>query len=247
MQSQGRESDILIVAKHHTVRILRQEALSAKRHASLVIKPEMRTTMVTDDPKQAITDFLSQPEGVVVSQPDPHELPVQKNGRWVRKGTVQRGGGMGARASTITFLKERSIPHRQVHAVAFEDETGQPHYFICFVTQDAQGSWHFEMGGGGGGPGGGDSQYHLRRPHPWANLAGGGWEDRFWAGGWISDDGFNVVRVRLIGRNRQVAEDTVDDTGLVLFVADQKMRVPVQVEFYTRSGDLVGQHSCFDV
>jgi len=58
-----------------------------------VIKPEMRTTMVTNDPKQAIIDFLGQSEGVVVSQPDPHALPVQKNGRRVRKGTVQSGGG----------------------------------------------------------------------------------------------------------------------------------------------------------
>src|SRR5258706_15287457 len=118
----------------------------------------MRTTMATSDPKQAIIDFLSQPEGIVVSQPDPNTPPVLKNGRWVRQGTVQRGGGMGARVSTITFLKERRIPHRQVPAVAFE------------------------------------------------------------------------------------VEDTVDDAGLVLFVTDQKMRVPVQVELYARSGDLVGQH-----
>jgi hypothetical protein len=201
--------------------------------------------MVTNDPKQAIIDFLSQSEGVVVSQPDPHALPVQKNGRRVRKGAVQSSGGMGARASTITFLKKRSIPHRQVHAVTFEDEMGQPHHFICFVAQDAHGSWHFEMGGGGAGRGG-DSQNHPRRPHPWANLAGGGWEDRFWAGGWISD-GFNVVRVRLIGSNGQVVEDAVDDAGLVLFVTDQKMRVPVQVELYTRSGDLVSQHSSFGI
>lgn len=200
--------------------------------------------MGMDDPKQAITDFLSRPEGVVVSQPDPHELPVQKNGRWVRKGTVRRGGGMGARASTIIFLKERSIPHRQVHAVAFEDETGQPHHFICFVAQDAHGSWHFEMGGGGGG---GDIKREPRRPYPWANLAGGGWEERFWAGGWVSDNSLDVTRVRLICSNGQVVEDRVDDNGLVLFVTDQKVRVPVQVELYARSGDLVGQHSCFDV
>jgi hypothetical protein len=202
--------------------------------------------MVTNDPKQAIIDFLSQPEGMVVSQPEPNAPPVPKNGRWVHQGTVQRGGGMGARISTITFLKERSIPHRQVHAVAFEDETGQPHHFICFVMQDAHGSWHFEMGGGGGGRGS-DSQDHPRRPHPWANLAGGGWEDRFWAGGWVSDDGFNVVRVRLIGSNGQGVEDAVDEAGLVLFVTDQKMHVPIQVELYTHSGDLVGQHSSFGI
>jgi hypothetical protein len=205
----------------------------------------MGKTMGTNDPKQAIIDFLSQPEGATVSQPNPLTPPVQKNGRWVRKGIIKSGGGMGAQASTITFLKARSIPNRQVHAVTFEDETGQPQYFICFVTQDAQGNWHFEMGGGGGGRGD-DCQDHLRRPHPWANLAGGGWEDHFWAGGWIYDDGFNVEHVRLIGSNGQVVEDMVEETGLVLFVTDQKMRVPVQAELYNRSGDLVGQHSSFD-
>ena len=49
--------------------------------------------MVTNDPKQAIIDFWGQSEGIVVSQPDPLALPVQKNGRRVRKGTVQSGGG----------------------------------------------------------------------------------------------------------------------------------------------------------
>ncbi|HXZ05433.1 MAG TPA: hypothetical protein VEH81_11405 [Ktedonobacteraceae bacterium] len=104
----------------------------------------------------------------------------------------------------VTLLKERSIPHRQVHAVTFVDGTGQSYYFICFVTQDAQGNWHFEMGGGGGH--GGDCQDHPGRPHPWANLAGGGWDDRFWAGGEIYDDGFHVECVRLIGSNGQGVE-----------------------------------------
>ena len=41
-----------------------------------------------------------------------------------------------------------------------------------------------------------------------------------------------------------VLEDTVDD-DLVPFVIDQKVRVPVQVELYSRSGELVGKHSWF--
>jgi len=145
----------------------------------------------------------------------------------------------------VTLLKERSILHRQVHAVTFVDGTGQSYYFICFVTQDAQGNWHFEMGGGGGH--GGDCQDHPGRPHPWANLAGGGWDDRFWAGGEIYDDGFHVECVRLIGSNGQGVEDTVDETGYVIFVTDQKMHVPVQVELYNRAGDLVGQHKRFEI
>ncbi len=198
--------------------------------------------MSEDILKQVIIDFLCLPEGDLVTQPDTNTPPAQRDGFWV--GTVRRGGGMGARASTIKFLKERSIARRQVHTVTFEDEAGQPNHFVCFVTQDAQGRWHFEMGGGGAGSSGNDLPCHPRRNHPWANLAGGGWEDRFWAGGPVVDNGLNVTRVRLTGSNGQALEDTVDD-GLVLFVTDQKVRVSVQVELYNRAGKLVGQHSWF--
>lgn len=200
--------------------------------------------MSEDDLKQVVIDYLSLPEGELVSQPDPNAPPVQRDGRSVLPGSVRRGGGMGARASTIKFLKERSIAQWQVHAVTFEDETGRPWHFVGFVTQDVQGRWHVEMGGGGGGGSGNDLPRHPRRNHPWANLAGGGWEDRFWAGGWVIDNGLDVTRVRLTGSNGQVLEDTIDD-GLVLFVTDQKVRVPVQVELYNRSGELVGQHTWF--
>jgi hypothetical protein len=62
-----------------------------------------------------------------------------------------------------------------------------------------------------------------------------------WAGGHVIDNGLDVARVRLTGSNGQVLEDTVDD-GLVLFVTDQKVRVPVQIELYNRSGEVVGKH-----
>src|SRR5258708_3525789 len=148
--------------------------------------------MAESDPQQVIIDYLSLPEGEIVSQPDPNTPPVLKDGRWVRSGIIHKGGGMGAKASSVKFLKERGIPHRQVHAVTFEDEAGQRVDCVCFVTQNAQGLCHFEMSVG--------------------------------------------------GSNGQVPEDTVDD-GLVLFVTDEKVRVPIEVALYNRSGELVGQHS----
>ncbi len=196
--------------------------------------------MAENDPKQVIIDYLSLPEGEIVSQPDPNTPHVLKDGRRVRPGIIHKGGGMGAKASSVKFLKERSIPHCQVHAVTFEDEAGQQWDCVCFVAQNAQGLWHFEMSGGGGS--GGEIKRHPARDHPWANLAGGGWQDRFWAGGYVINNGLDVARVRLTGSNGQVLEDTVDD-GLVLFVTDQKVRVPIEVALYNRSGELVGQHS----
>jgi len=204
-------------------------------------KKEQVSTMTEYDPKQVIIDYLSLPEGEIISQPDPDTPAVLKDGRLVRPGILRRGGGMGAKPASVRFLKERSIPHRQVHAVTFEDETGQQWDYVCFVAQDAKGRWHFESGGGGGGTGG-DIKCYPARSDPWANLAGGGWEDRFWAGGHVIDNGLDVTRVRLTGSNGQVLEDTVDD-GLVLFVTEQKVRVPIQVELYNRSGEVVGKHS----
>lgn len=153
---------------------------------------------------------------------------------------------MGAKAATITFLKERSIPQRQIHAVTFEDEAGHSWDYVCVVAQDSQGRWRFEGGGGGSGNAiCALSSPRPTRPQPRANLAGGGWGDRFWAGGWVHANGFEVARVHLTSRNGVVLEDTVDD-GLVLFVTQAHVRVPVQVELYNRSRELVGTHSLFE-
>jgi hypothetical protein len=61
----------------------------------------------------------------------------------------------------------------------------------------------------------------------------------------VNANGFEVARVRLTSRNGVVLEDTVDG-GLVLFVTEAHVRVPVQVELYTSSGELVGTHSLFE-
>lgn len=196
--------------------------------------------MTAREPKQVIIDYLSLPEGELINQPEPGSRPVAKDTSRVQPGIMRKGGGVGAKADSVQFLRERSIPHRQVHAVIFEDEAGQKWDFICFVTQDAERLWHFESGGGGSR--GADIKGYPSRSQAWANLAGGGWEDRFWAGGYVMDTGLDVVLVRLNSNNGLVLEDTVED-GLVLFVTDQKVRVPIEVELYNRSGELIGKHT----
>jgi hypothetical protein len=191
--------------------------------------------MVEHDPRQAITEYVGLPLGIVQPNPPLH-APAQGQ-RF--QGELRRGGGLGARDGTIRFFQERRLPDRQLHEITFEDEAGQHEHWLCFVVQDQQGGWRM-----GGGANVSDAKHAPGRDHPWANLAGGGWEDRFWAGGRVLDNGLDVVRVRLISKNGKVLEDLVQD-GLVLFITDQKIQVPVQVELYDRAGNLVGTHPCF--
>ena len=191
--------------------------------------------MAEHDPKQAITEYVGLPLGIV--QPNP---PLHASVQGQRfQGELRRGGGLGAQERTIRFFQERHLPNRQLHEITFEDEAGQHQHWLCFVVQDQQGGWRM-----GGGANVSDASHSPVRDHPWANLAGGGWEDQFWAGGCVLDNGLDVVRVLLISKNGKVLEDLVQD-GLVLFITDQKIQMPVQVELYDRAGNLVGTHSCF--
>jgi hypothetical protein len=51
--------------------------------------------------------------------------------------------------------------------------------------------------------------------------------------------------VRLICKNGLMVEDTVQD-GNVLFQAKQRVELPVRVEIYTRSSELLGVQSFLD-
>src|SRR5258708_22817084 len=78
-------------------------------------KKEQVSTMTEYDPKQVIIDYLSLPEGEIISQPDPDTASVLKDGRLVRPAILRSGGGMGARPASVRFSKVRRIIHRQVH------------------------------------------------------------------------------------------------------------------------------------
>lgn len=196
--------------------------------------------MAENDPKQVIIEFLSSPPGELVEPGTPAEESVPP----VLQAKLRKPGGFGAKVESIQFRKERGIPQRQVHAVTFEDEKGMQYLFLCFVTQDAEGQWHLDAAGGGSGSSDKDSWRGPRRSHAWANLAGGGWEDQFWAGGYVYDNSTPVAKVRLTSSNGQVLEDVVQD-DLVLFVTDQKIQEPMEAELYNPAGELVSKHGLF--
>lgn len=141
-----------------------------------------------------------------------------------------------AKATTIRFSQQRSLPQRQIHVVTFVNKKGgQQQKWLCVVIQNEQGHWYLQSGG------------VLReiinsaRNYPWAGLAAGNTENTFYAAGSIITRGFEIQRVRLISPQGEVLEDAVQD-NLVLFLASQPLQWPLQVELYDAKGVLVGSH-----
>jgi hypothetical protein len=184
--------------------------------------------MANQDPRQVIIDYLIQP-GVVISDTPISSAPNAWRG-------VLSSGGHGAKAETIKFHKERAIPGHQVHYVTFEDDEGRLWHYTCYVAQDEQGEWHFKGGAGGG-------EHSPVRPQPWANL-GGGWHDYLYAGGRVSNKGLDIARVRLVSNDGTMLEDTVDD-GIVLFICEHGVELPLQAELFDCAGNMVASHPVF--
>lgn len=182
--------------------------------------------MASGSPEDVIRDYLSSPRVPVATQPVPGTVGWRSE---------VFSGGCDAKPETMRFMKARSIPGRQVHAVIFETQAGQPMSWVCYVRQDDAGDWHFV--GGAGGAANGSPQ----RDDPWVNLGGGGWPTQFYAGGRVLDNGQGVVLVRLRAANGVMLEDTVDD-GIVLFLTDSTVQLPVEAELMDASGAVLSWH-----
>ncbi|GCF10184.1 hypothetical protein [Dictyobacter arantiisoli] len=179
--------------------------------------------MAHQDPKQEIINRLTR---LLVASPG--KIPV---------GTPQENTPE-TKNKTLRFLKERSLPGRIVYIVVFENEQGSEIYFTCYVEQDTQGNWLFRGAAGDGIMG------HNPGPvveRAWANLGGGGMPNHFYAGGFVADHGQDVTRVCLIAKCGTVVEDNVEN-GMVLFLTDQPVDLPIQAELYNRADTLIYSH-----
>ena len=127
----------------------------------------------------------------------------------------------GAQLDSVHILKQRALPGRQLYGVAF---------------RDAQGRDLFCAGGGlGGSP---------RWETPRANLGGspGGGTSGAYFGGFVeSDPAGEVTRVRLVSADGVILEDTVEE-GMILFLADRPVDLPLSAELYDQAGRLVAHH-----
>jgi hypothetical protein len=150
--------------------------------------------------------------------------------------SAPNASGVKANPSTIHLLRKCSIPEHQLYAVTFCDEAGQLYTGHCVVEQDKTGNWRVWGGSWS------KSAQLVERVYPWVSLGGGGgYGHAFYACGDVHAQGRTITRVRLISKNGVELEDRVED-GLVLFLTDQYVVLPVQVELYDDKNVLVSRH-----
>ena len=155
-----------------------------------------------------------------------------------------RGGNpFHADLSTVRFVKHRESERRRVDFVTFDGSVPrlgpETHTFgyVFPLERDAEGGWRV-IGGAGGG------DYMPARSTPWVNLAGGGWPDRFYAGGRIHDAGIEIARVQLRFVDGFALEDDSDE-AVALFITDETVRLPATVVLHDQAGNRIATHPAF--
>lgn len=151
--------------------------------------------------------------------------------------TAVMSAGPRARPGSVCLLKDRSIAGRRLYAVAYEGLDGHPQRYLIGVEEEPSG-W-VTCGAAGG------SGYPLRCTRPWVNLGGWWGTGRFYAGGdVVAADG--ACSVRLTTADGVVLEDDTQ-AGVVLFLADCTVEVPVRVELLDRAGATIAAQRAFDL
>ena len=142
------------------------------------------------------------------------------------------------RPDTVRFVKKRdALPHQLWYITCGADGgwRGEEYWhWTVLVTREEPGGWS-ACGVAGGGVGDGPV-----RGHAWANLGGDWGRGGFRAGGTVEDAGKGVARVRLTDAEGRTFEDTVDD-GVVLFISDEPVAMPMRVDLYNAEGRVVGR------
>jgi hypothetical protein len=189
-------------------------------------------TLQNSDPEQAIVSYLSQPSEIHAALFPEAGLTAQD---------------YAAQAGTFHFTKKRSSPPFQLHTVQYKNKAGHLLQCLCCLEQDSINQWHVinnqeikvndrytttEQ----------QQQFHAGQP--WVQLSGGG-EAPFWASGDVIANGFEITYVRLRSKNGYILEDRVQD-GSVVFITNQKIQLPVEVELYGPSDILLRRYIGFD-
>ena len=160
--------------------------------------------MESNEPRQMILDNLITP-------------------RPIREGAAEVHDSLrAADPASIQFVRAVTAPGRYLQAVQHTDLHGDTWHYVFFPRQNDEGRWRVESGGGGSGP-------PVLRSYPSLNLAASWGQFGQWAGGRVSDLGTGVTRVRLLGPDGLVVEDTIAD-GYALFMTDQPVADPSILE-----------------
>ncbi len=158
---------------------------------------------------------------------------------------------------TVQFLREKSIPGWQMYYGSFEEIDGEKHSMVWILQQSENGQWRLKSSSSSGNFREGVEKYLAPvRDHPLLSFGGGvnstyandsASKYELVAHGEILDNGFDVTRVRLISKDGQVFEDTVQDS-LVLFAVtqEQAIQLPMQAELYNAKGELIWRETVLD-
>jgi hypothetical protein len=204
---------------------------------------------VADDPREAVLEHLARkPRPGPLPQPagqpwprTPAEVPPADRPRPV---AFFRAGGIGADPASVVFLKERGTSNRRLYAVNFDDHQGQPWHWLVAAEQDEHtGSWTARRVAGGGGSWGQHDPWHASEPR--LNFCGA-WggegliKTGFHGGGEVHRAGADVARVRLTFANGVALEDDAE-ADLSLCLTDQRVEMPVTIEFFDSAGNLLAR------
>jgi hypothetical protein len=139
------------------------------------------------------------------------------------------------RAETIRFLKARSIPGREIHAVTYEDGDDAVWWWVCGARRQADGSWRAGGAGGGAGP-------PVVRDVLRVDLAGTAGRNGLVLGGRVTGPRSEEVAVVELGDD---LHDTVDD-GVVLFLSDRPAQgFPEVARLLAADGTVLAEHAAF--
>lgn len=179
------------------------------------------------EPKQAVLEELAGPVGVWE--------PGGTSPGGLQSGIVRGDSPERADMSTVRFVKHHASARRHLFFVTFQGTI--PHlgpdihrfHYVYPVEPDPAGGWS-ALGGAGGA---GDSPHRGR---PWVNLGGGGWPDRFYAGGSIEDAGAEIARIELRFANGIVLDDDAAH-GVALFITDETVAMPPLLVMLDQAGN----------
>ncbi|HEX3272255.1 MAG TPA: hypothetical protein VHR15_16535 [Ktedonobacterales bacterium] len=188
--------------------------------------------MSNDDLREVVLAFLTAPAFVTAQTKGPDG--------WVAS---TGGGGLDALPESVVFAKERHLPKRAAYNVRYTTRAGMRMRYTLSLAQGHDGAWL--VMGGAGGSAEEPPERAPKRGHPWVNLGGGGWPRQFYTGGAIEEDNGAVARVLLRSANGVELEDTVEH-GEVLFLSDNVIQAPLEVELCDGAGNLVGRHMTFN-
>jgi hypothetical protein len=151
---------------------------------------------------------------------------------------VGRDGGPGADPATIEFLRSRTFPTGQMHAVTYATTAGRQIDAVIRTWQNEDASWVVAPVGGGSGR---DPQ----RSSPWVNFTAG-WSARsFFAGGHVIGTGAEPARtVRLTFACGTVIDDVIGH-GMVLFWCAPGVELPARVEILDATDRMIASYDEF--